>query len=168
MASFHLWCAALFGVESAKSYLSNVEFLPFLHKFNTFTFYTPYLLFLDQLQNEGKRGFTIRFQNQYIRGVYCQYPIFICFSTNFRPKGKRHVFGGLPRFFSTNSKRIELNSYFCKLIKITYSHALYIINHDSFIVFCRECFFLFIHYCFYLMIFRYNQILFYNFIFICN
>ena len=62
-------------------YLSSIGFLPFLHKFNTFTFYTPYLLFLDQLQNEGKRGFSIRFQNQYIRGVYCQYPIFICFST---------------------------------------------------------------------------------------
>ena len=171
MASFHLWCAALFGLESAKSYLSNVEFLPFLHKFNTFTFYTPYLLFLDQLQNEGKRVFSIRFQNQYIRGVYCQYPIFICFSTNFRPKGKRQCIRRVtPIFFDQlETHRIELIFlYFCKLIKITYSHALYIINHDSFIIFCRECFFIFIHYCFYLMIFRYNQILFYNFIFIGN
>ena len=85
--SGQLWQAFTYGVpdlfepESAKPYLSHVEFLPFLHKFNTFTFYTPYLLFLDQLQNEGKRVFSIRFQNQYIRGVYCQYPIFICFST---------------------------------------------------------------------------------------
>ena len=173
MASFHLWCAALFEPEPALSYLSSIRYLPFLHKFNTFTFYTPYLLFLDQLQNEGKRGFSIRFQNQYIRGVYCQYPIFICFSTNFRPKGKRHVFGGLPRYFlffdQLETHRIELIFlYFCKLIKITYNHALYIINHDSFIIFCRECFFIFIHYCFYLMIFRSNQILFYNFIFIGN
>ena len=121
MASFHLWCATLFEPESAKSYLSNVEFLPFLHKFNTFTFYTPYLLFLDQLQNEGKRGFSIRFQNQYIRGVYCQYPIFICFSTNFKPKGKRHVFGyyiANTRFFlffdQLETHRIELIFlYFC-------------------------------------------------------
>ena len=99
MTSFHLWCAALFEPESAKSYLSNVEFLPFLHKFNTFTFYTPYLLFLDQLQNEGKRVFSIRFQNQYIRGVYCQYPIFICFSTNFNQKVNAMYSEGYPDFF---------------------------------------------------------------------
>ena len=78
---------------------------------------------------------------------------------------------GYPDFFfdQLETHRIELIFlYFCKLIKITYSHALYIINHDSFIIFCRECFFIFIHYCFYLMIFRSNQILFYNFIFIGN
>ena len=92
----------------------------------------------------------------------------------FLPKGKRHVFGGLPRFFLFFDQLVEFISYFyifshtCELIKITYSHALYIVNHDSFIIFCRECFFLFVHYCFYLMIFRSYQILFYNFIFIGN
>ena len=53
--SGQLWQAFTYGVpdlfepESAKPYLSHVEFLPFLHKFNTFTFYTPYLL--DQKVN---------------------------------------------------------------------------------------------------------------------
>ena len=51
------------------------------HKFNTFTFYTPYFLSFDQLQNKCKRRFSIRFQNQCIRRVYFQYPIYI-FSTN--------------------------------------------------------------------------------------
>ena len=132
--------------EPTKSHLSNVEFLPFLHKFNTFTFYTPYLLFLDQLQNKGKRGFSIRFQNAiYSESILLIPHIYLFFYQKVNAMYSEGILP-IPDFFnfSTNSKRIELNSYFyifshtCELIKITYSHALYIINHDSFIIFCRE------------------------------
>ena len=115
-------------------------------------------------------GFKTNIFGEYIANT----PYLFVFRPTLNQKVNAMYSEGCPDCFSTNSKRIELNSYFyifshtCELIKITYSHALYIINHDSFIIFCRECFFLFVHYCFYLMIFRSNQILFYNFIFIGN
>ena len=85
--SGQLWQAFTYGVpdlfepESAKPYLSHVEFLPFLHKFNTFTFYTPYLL--DQKVNAS--GLCILL----IPHIY----LF------FYQKVNANVFGGLPRFF---------------------------------------------------------------------
>ena len=145
--------------EPVKSHLSYVEFLPFFHKFNTFTFYTPYLLFLDQLQNEGKRGFSIRFQNViYSESILLIPHIYLFF---YQKVNAVYSEGILPIpdffYFSTNSSNsTHIFSHTCELIKITYSHALYIINHDSFIIFCRECFFLFVHYRFYFMIFRSN------------
>ena len=85
--SGQLWQAFTYGVpdlfepESAKPYLSHVEFLPFLHKFNTFTFYTPYLL--DQKVNAS--GLCILL----IPHIY----LF------FYQKVNANVFGGLTRFF---------------------------------------------------------------------
>ena len=93
MTSFHLWCAALFEPESAKSYLSNVEFLPFLHKFNTFTFYTPYLLFLDQQVNAYfPSGFKTNIFGEYIANTPY---LFV-----FLPKGKRQCIRRVTPIFS--------------------------------------------------------------------
>ena len=82
--SGQLWQAFTYGVpdlfepESAKPYLSSIKYLPFLHKPDAFTFYTPYLL--DQKVNASglcilliPHIFLPKGKRQCIRRVYTRF-----------------------------------------------------------------------------------------------